>query len=191
MSDVSTLGKSKYERAKLDFYPTPKEVTRSVLPFLPLPEDTVVWEPCAGNGAIVNVLREEGYVVRTSDIKQYEGFELDYRTNLYSLNAFPFSVGTHVTLVTNPPYGDSREFIKHALSLSNVDEWWFLLRHEWDAPAKSLPLVQHPFFMAKYVLKKRPRWIEGTTTAPRFPYAWYRWQRNREEGEEPYIVYGV
>lgn len=190
-SDVSTVGKPKYERAALDFYPTPRDVTMSLLntEAVALPSSTVVWEPCAGNGAIVNVLREQGYVVRTSDIKQYEGFVLDDTVSLYSLDAYPFSTGQHITLITNPPYEDSRDFIAHALSLANVDEWWFLLRHEWDAPAKSLPLVQHEHFMGKYVLKKRPRWIEGTTTAPRFPYAWYRWQRGYEGS--PYLVYGI
>jgi hypothetical protein len=50
-----------------------------------------------------------------------------------------------------------------------------LQRHEFDAPISNHPLFKPPF-VAKLVLPRRPRWIDGAQAAsPRFPYAWYVW----------------
>lgn len=190
--DQHTIGPSQYERTALDFYPTPKSCIGALLKFI-TQDCGMVWEPCAGNGAISNVLSDNGYSVFSSDIKSYDGFDLDLVKDFYELKAIPFqrddSKGANVALVTNPPYVNSRGFIKHALDIKGVDEWWFLLRHEWDAPAASIPIVTDKRFEGKYILKKRPRWIEGTTTAPRFPYAWYHWSVSNSGS--PRIVYGV
>lgn len=183
--DVSTIGVSKYERAPLDFYPTPREVTEAILPYIPR---ETIWEPACGDGAIAKVLSESGFAVCTSDIKDYGyekfGGELDFLGAREDTHT-PFK---HC-IVTNPPYDLSREFVQKALDLECVTRAFFLLRHEWDAPAKSLPLVTHPSFKTKYVLRKRPRWIEGTKTAPRFPYAWYEW--DKAHTGPPTMVYGI
>jgi hypothetical protein len=183
-SDVSTIGKPRYERAELDFYPTPKEVTQAILPHLP--ENVIFWEPCYGNGAISSVLEDVGWTYK-SDVKTYVdtydgSCKHDFLTQKPRFNE-------PVCIVTNPPYAKSREFVARALELSQVVRAFFLLRHEWDALAASLPLVTHPSFKCKYVLKKRPRWIEGTSTAPRFPYAWYEWDKKLKG--PPTIIYGL
>lgn len=180
--DKSTLGTSGYERSELDFYPTPDDVTKSILPYLP--KDLNFWEPACGNGAISKFLVSLSFTY-CSDIKKYPN-------TLSKIQDFlkdepPFI--KDVCIVTNPPYHLSREFVQRALDIPQVARAFFLLRHEWDAPAKSLPLVTHPSFKCKYVLKKRPRWIEGTTTAPRFPYAWYEWDKSFKG--KPTVVYGI
>lgn len=183
--DPSTIGKAKYQRVDLDFYPTPEEVTRSIIPFINIPYNELIWEPCVGTFAVSDVLNKFGWNTFVSDIRHYTDAKhllLDF------LNDDP-SEDVPQVIVTNPPYEFSREFVQRFLDLPEVTSAFFLLRHEWDAPAKSIPLVTHPSFKCKYVLKRRPRWIEGTTTAPRFPYAWYEWDKTFNG--KPTIVYGV
>lgn len=181
-SDPSTVGAPKYERKELDFYPTPREVTEAILPYLP--GNRTIWEPCVGDGAITAVLSER-WEVRGSDIHNYLDDPLFGPVDFLKDN-WDDKV---VCIVTNPPYDKSHAFVKRALELRHVFSCFFLLRHEWDASQKSLPLVSHPSFKCKYVLKKRPRWIPESKVAPRFPYAWYEWQKGFTG--TPTTVYGV
>lgn len=54
-------GNSAIGRRESDFYPTPPEVTVALLDFLRLPENTVIWEPAAGEGDMLETIRACGY----------------------------------------------------------------------------------------------------------------------------------
>lgn len=186
--DVSTVGSSRYERAELDFYPTPESVTKAILSHVPTKR--IIWEPCCGNNAIANVLVEEGFTVLTSDVKYYGTQEPFFECN-FLLDESPVGIQgrSNIVIVTNPPYDKSHEFVQRFFELEEVTQAFFLLRHEWDASQKSYPFVSSPWFKTKYVLKRRPRWIEGSKVAPRFPYAWYEWDKNNTKPCT--TVYGV
>lgn len=55
------MGKrSSFERKPRDYYPTPVEAIMPLIPHLPL-SDTGYWEPCAGDGAMIDVLNTHWY----------------------------------------------------------------------------------------------------------------------------------
>ena len=56
----------------LDLYETPSVAVEALLRVEQLPH--CIWEPAAGKGAIVRVLRGHGHSVITSDIYDYGGF---------------------------------------------------------------------------------------------------------------------
>jgi hypothetical protein len=102
-------------RTDLDFWPTPPclrtALARIVLPHLP---PGPVWEPAAGDGALVDVLTAAGREVIASDINPQRRGVLprDFLTG-----APPLGIGG-VTLITDPPFGDlGDQFLRRALAL--------------------------------------------------------------------------
>jgi hypothetical protein len=121
-------------------YPTPPEATRSLLALERLPQ--WIWEPAAGDGAIVRVLRDAGHQVVASDIADYgAGFEIcDYMT------APPR--GMIEAVVTNPPYSlvaPKPRFVEKALK--DAPYVALLMRINWLAAQR-----RHRFFQ-----EHRPR----------------------------------
>lgn len=97
-----------------DFYPTPPSMTEQLLRY-EAPFHGVVWEPAAGQGHMVKVLRDSGVEVYASDFKDY-GFPLD---GVFDFRlAHPMLLSCRVEhIVTNPPYSISDEFVSHALDV--------------------------------------------------------------------------
>jgi hypothetical protein len=165
-----------YDREANDLYPTPGWVTEAVIPFLRFHGITPkhpIWEPACGNGKMAEVLRKAGFVMKATDIKDYGyGFMSDVQDFL----APPKTVG-HGCIVTNPPYGNNAQyFIQQALDHTQVCAGVvaMLLRNEYDSAKSRVDLFERPF-ARKVVLTTRPRWIEGSTGAPRHNYAWFIW----------------
>src|SRR4030095_5888322 len=95
----------------LDLYETPPAAVEALLRVERLPR--CIWEPAAGRGAIVRVLRDHGHAVIASDIADY-GFPLhfcrDFLAEIGMLAAIE-------AIVTNPPYQIAERFVAHALRL--------------------------------------------------------------------------
>lgn len=104
-------GNSTIGRRESDFYPTPPEVTVALLDFLRLPENTVIWEPAAGEGDMAGVLQTYFETVYTTDI-------LDGTDFLKS------SIDAADWIITNPPFARAEEFIRKAASLGNRLRFW-------------------------------------------------------------------
>jgi hypothetical protein len=98
-----------------DLYETPPEATRALLKVEQLPHR--IWEPACGRGAIVSVLRDHGHDVVASDIEDY-GIPITapgyWGRDFFLEHAVP--PGTECIL-TNPPYKDAANFVRHALKL--------------------------------------------------------------------------
>lgn len=95
-----------------DLYETPPEATRALCKAEPLPRR--IWEPAAGRGAILDVLRAQGHTAVGSDLVDYGRADIHPgRDFLMERHAPP---GTEA-VVTNPPYLIAAEFIEHALEL--------------------------------------------------------------------------
>lgn len=93
-------------RAKDDFYPTPPEMTRSLLSVEKF--DGEIWEPACGDGAMSQVLESEGYAVRSSDLV----------SRGYGKGGVDFLFGRHdpvANIVTNPPFKLTEQFIDMAI----------------------------------------------------------------------------
>jgi hypothetical protein len=117
-ADVVTLshsaqsGQHGHAERGLDLYETPPVATEALLRVERLPH--WIWEPAAGRGAIVQVLRDHGHAVIASDIVDY-GFPLHFVADFMKLTKAPVGVDC---ILTNPPFQIITEFVAHALKLA-------------------------------------------------------------------------
>jgi hypothetical protein len=176
--DPAMLGAAIHARKERDFYPTIDEnVTHALARFMLdtgiLSRLSEVWECAVGDGAMATVL--ENYFPNTvgSDIEPLTPFgeKLDF------LQDDPY---TSDAIITNPPYGAmTTAFIERGLQHIRNDYTRvvaILARNELDCAATRKHLFSDcPEFYAKLVLTWRPRWIAGSTGAPRHNYAWFIW----------------
>jgi len=95
----------------LDLYETPSVAVEALLRVEQLPH--CIWEPAAGKGAIVRVLRGHGHSVITSDIYDYGG--LHFVADFLTQERMPAGCEC---ILTNPPFQWVEQFVAHALELS-------------------------------------------------------------------------
>lgn len=158
---------SGYARKPDDFYETPAWVTNALRPYLT--GARLIWDPAAGRGAMVKVMRTWPSVkVRVTDIRGGMDF-LD--PNIVSKEPCD-------TIVTNPPYSMAQAFIERALQITKP---WngrvaMLLRTDFDhAKTRRHLFGDSSTFSRKVVLTQRIRWFAYTTGSPSFNHAWFIW----------------
>ena len=95
-----------------DLYETPRCAVEALLKCEFLPKR--IWEPAAGRGSIVKVLREHGHEVLASDLVDY-GEPTHYARRDF-LMEWKLPGGVQA-IVTNPPYKLADEFVRHAIKL--------------------------------------------------------------------------
>lgn len=150
-------------RRKLDYYPTPPNVTRALMDFLQL-EPMVIWECACGDLSMSKVLESYGHTVISTDIEK----GVDFLTSTRVSDA----------IITNPPFNKSADFIQKAVN--EVDIVAMLLKSQyWHAkkrydlfmsnpPTYVLPLTWRPDFL----------WQErkdGERSAPTMEVCWTVW----------------
>jgi len=196
--DPSMLAQFQYERVALDHYPTPARCTEALL--TALGDDFAGyhgWEPACGNGAISNVVKDHFQSFISTDIALYDGFQpdgfLDFLDcSIDDVAAFSPDGIRPDFILTNPPYGKNAEaFTRKALELVEPEQGVvvMLCRHEWDTAKGRSDLFDHPAFRYKITMRFRPRWIEGTSGAPRFNYSWYYWDWSKPMALKPELIY--
>jgi len=134
-----------------------------------------IWEPAAGRGAIVDVLRAHGRTVTASDIVDYGG--LDFTQDFLTTVMAPTGCGA---IVTNPPYRIASAFVRHALDLG-VDVY-LLLRLAFIESANRSDILEKGGLARIHVFRSRlPMMHRDGWTGPRassaIPFAWFCWQR--------------
>lgn len=165
------------DREKDDFYPTPPDPTRAFLhaEIDRLREFDGIWEPAAGDGAMVREMHALGLVTYASDIID-RGGDADQIRNFYkfALPAFP-------AIVTNPPFQEcgwgngKARWLKHALDTLDVDYMALLLNWTWPGAGGLGPFwADHP--CARVYLM---RWkIDFTGQgAPPMLNGWFVWDK--------------
>jgi hypothetical protein len=150
-----------WERKPSDFYPTPYDVTESIMPVVRslIGLEGKIWEPCCGNMDMSRVLEWHGYEVTSTDIRDtgqgIGGFDF--------LNDDPEEkwgwIPDPEMIVMNPPFSLAEEFILRALQytpnvacLMKIDYWNAARRMKlWreNMPQFFLPLTWRPAFLAK------------------------------------------
>jgi hypothetical protein len=172
MLDKPMLGRSKYERPKGDFFPTPDWCTEVLLRhFTPA---GMVWEPACGEGHMSRVIERKGHFVFSTTLYDQgygHGRDVDFLAEKEPMSGI-------YSIITNPPYSIADEFVEHAIKLMRArgGAVAMLLRNEWDCASSRRHLfMPSACFDTKIVLTKRPRWIEGSKGSPRHSYAWYVW----------------
>lgn len=136
-----TGGNSAIGRREADFYPTPPEVTVALLDFLHLPENTVIWEPAAGEGDMLETIRACGYE-RAWGTDISEGFDF------LSPDIFKRLFVGFDWIITNPPFALAEEFIRKAASLGKP--FSFLVKSQFWHAKRRLPLFDE--FPPSYIL---------------------------------------
>jgi hypothetical protein len=176
------MRESGFERVEGDRYWTEPWVTKALLARVKF--RGTIWEPACGRGDMADVLLDAGYQVMVSDIA---GNRLGCKNaaeanflNHSSPGDSPFSI------VTNPPYTFAEAFIRKAIELTARASGMvaMLLRNEYDCAASRRDLFERESFAAKFVLTKRPRWIEdhpvitSRSASPRHNFAWFVWDHH-------------
>jgi hypothetical protein len=164
------------EREKDDFYPTPPEPTRAFLhaEIDRLRDFGTIWEPAAGDGAMVREMESVGLTVRASDLVD-RGCGADIRS------FYDFPVAPAGAIVTNPPFQEcgwgngKARWLYHALDTLGVE--YMALLMNWSFPgAGGLAPFWAKFPPARVYLM---RWkIDFTGQgAPPMLNGWFVWDR--------------
>ncbi len=167
---------SGYQRKERGLYETPAWVTEALRPHLR--DVQSIWEPAAGNGAMVRVF--EGWGLKA----------IDYTDIVDGHDFLAEGPRPIEAIITNPPYNQAQEFIEHALKIMKPRGCVaMLLRTDFDH-AKTR---QHLFgncaqFEKKLVLTKRIKWFADSTGSPSFNHAWYIWDWHHKG--PPTLAYG-
>ena len=156
-----------------DFYPTPPEPTRALLAAeLPrLKSFGGVWEPAAGDGAMVREMLDLGLMVYASDlIDRGCGAEIQ---SFYDYHEAPLKA-----IVTNPPFAECNRdpgWVRHALDVLGVEYMALLLPINWlGAQGRAGLWAAYPPARV-YVMRWR---IDFTGQgAPPMLNAWFVWDR--------------
>lgn len=174
-----TVIKSNYSLKDNEFYETEPWAIQNILNVLPIStKQNVVWEPAAGNHKIANVLKENGFSVYTSDIKNYN-YNHDGIYDFFKLDKCPFPNVN--TIITNPPYGKGNrmavEFCRKALQFENINTIAMLLTSKFDFGKTRVDLFRDcPYFYGEIKLLDRISWAGNGKTGTE-DHGWFLWNK--------------
>lgn len=144
-----------HKRKAADFYPSPPDVTVALMDFLKLPEDTDIWEPASGDGAMSRILERYVNDVTSTDLRIESS--IYGRGGVNFLDAEVAQDDCPDWIITNPPFNLSEGFIRKALSITpNVamllkSQYWHAARRlslfDECQPTYVLPLTWRPAFL--------------------------------------------
>ena len=161
-----------------DFYPTPPEPIRGLLrveaPYLD--HSLPIWEPAAGDGAMVHEMRKAGYHVYASDL-------IDRGCDAQIQSFYDFNTAPSRQAITNPPFNECNtgDWIRHAFEVLDLDYMALLLPMGWPgAESRASLWAKHPPARV-YLMRWR---IDFTGAgAPPMLNAWFVWDRRKQVGE--------
>jgi hypothetical protein len=159
------MGKrSDFQRVERDYYVTPRS---ALLPLLPhLRSGTRFIEPCAGNGALVDLLQEAGHIC-------LEAYDIEpQRADILQRDALtyvPDSCEQIDQIITNSPW---LRTILHPLiiHLSDIAPTWLLFDADWSHTVRAAPYLDR---LHKIVSVGRVKWFEGSAHSGKDNCAWY------------------
>jgi len=147
-----------------DFVPTPKRVTEALLRYESFTGN--IYEPCCGNGAISNVLQENGYSVESSDLHDY-GFG-KVGVDLFTI------LERHQNIITNPPFTTQSKVKKHLFDITEgkLALLWYVknIGNEIESPTGK-------YLKSIYVFNSRIEWVGAKLG---WKFAWYVWDKSHD-----------
>lgn len=171
-------GRAPLSERKDDLYETPPEATLALLRVESLPR--YLWEPAAGRGAIVRILRAAGHEVIASDLVDYGEPTHFHRRDFLMEQKAPDNCQA---IITNPPYKLAGEFITHALDL--CPKVVMLLRLAFLESTRRTTILEGGYLARVHVFRNRlPRmhrdgW-DGKQASSSIPFAWFVWDRDHK-----------
>jgi hypothetical protein len=177
--------RSRHAERGLDLYSTPPEAIAALLRVEKLPR--CIWEPAAGRGAIVRVLRDHGHAVIASDVHDY-GFPLHFCRDFLAEIGMPAGCDC---ICTNPPFMLAEKFIAHALELSPLVIMLLRLaffeggtgpqaKHKLRAHIlDGIPPARIHVFRRRLPMLHRDGW-EGRKANSGMAFSWWAWDREHK-----------
>lgn len=184
---------SGYEKMPKDFYATPHAVTQAILVAEHFGTLDRPYDPCAGEGHIIDAAAELGVIMSGSDLRDLGGRPV---ADFLTVRWLPADCNT---IITNPPYGDradklAQRFIEHSLKLTKPKRGKviMLLPVNFDCAKTRQHLFDYcPEFVRKWTLTDRIRWanLEQKEAGPKENHAWFVWSWQRLPGgtQQKYI----
>lgn len=161
----------------LDFYETPAKVVQGLLNRFSLIGDLL--EPSAGRGAILEAIDYSN----STAIEIQEEFKNDllkHTNNVIIGDFLTYNDRKFDTIIANPPFSQSEQFIRHAYGLLNKNgRMAFLLRLPFLASVKRYQLFQEMRPAAILILSQRPKF--GGTNIDSCDYAWFLWEEGYDD----------
>ena len=175
LSHAAQSGRHSNADRGVDLYETPIVAVEALLRVESLPH--WLWEPAAGRGAIVRVLRDAGHAVIASDIVDY-GEPLHFVADFLKQTKAPANCET---VITNPPYQIAGEFARHALDLA--PRVYLLLRLAFLESIRRTDVVERRGLARVHVFRRRlPMMHRDGWNGPRassaIAFAWFCWDRD-------------
>jgi len=173
------MGKrSDFARVERDFYPTPVEAVRPLVPHLP--DDLQYWEPCAGAGDLIFALDDLiGFAcIAASDIEPRE--KSIGKADALTTDVRGDKVLTHI--ITNPPWDRKilHPMIEH---FSAMRPTWLLFDADWIHTKQSAPFMP---WLQKVVSVGRVKWIPDSKMTGKDNCAWHLFDQNHQ-GETVFV----
>lgn len=159
-----------------DCYETPNCAVEALLRVERLPHK--LWEPAAGRGRIVDVLRAHGHQVIGSDLVDYARPDIFPRRDFLMERKLPDGCEG---IVTNPPFMLAEEFVAHALELCPrvimLLRLAFLESERRTAILEGRGLARIHVFRRRLPMMHRAGW-EGRKANSGMAFAWFVWDRS-------------
>ena len=171
---------------KDDLYETPPVATHALLRVERLP--LRIWEPCAGRGAIVDVLRAHGHEVLASDLVDYGNPTHFTRRDFLMERKTPDGCQA---IVTNPPFKLANEFVEHALTL--CPKVIMLLRLAFLESDRRTDILEGCGLARVHVFRKRLPMMHrdgwrGSKSNSATAFAWFVWDQLQDGPTELHRV---
>jgi hypothetical protein len=150
--------RSNFERIERDYYPTPFEAVKPLLPHLP--SSFTFIEPCAGDGRLIKHINAD--CIDAYDIEPQSG-------SVRVGNIFDYPMIKPDYFITNPPW--DRKILHPAIEhLSFIAPTWLLFDADWAHTKQSKDLIKR---CVKIVSVGRVKWIENSKMTGKDNCAWY------------------
>jgi hypothetical protein len=157
-----------------DLYESPREATESLLrceQWLP----SIIWEPCAGRGAIARVLRQAGHTVIAHDLVPHDGADAGIETPIDFLMERRAPSGAS-RIVSNFPFKNGDDMIRHGLRLG-LDVYCLQRLMALEGSGRSdlidLHLSKVWAGIERLPSMHREGWEGKKVTVATMPYAWF------------------
>lgn len=175
-----TLGANNHvdvEREKDDFYATPPLAVKELMKLESFNKN--IWEPCCGMNHITNILIDNGYNVRTSDIVD--------RVNDGNIEIIDFLNCIEKwdgDIITNPPYKLATEFVYKAIETVKEGNKvvMFLKLSFLETKKRRLLFDKYPpkiIYVAssRFGCSQTGEFDETGNTGSAIAYCWYIWEK--------------
>lgn len=172
-------------REKDDFYPTPPEPTRAFLKaeIDRLKEFDRIWEPAAGDGAMLREFERAGLKYYASDLID-RGCEAEIKS------FYDYKEPVLQAIVTNPPFIEcniNNGWIRHALDVLNVEYMALLLPLNWIAGNQNTRTLWPEHTPVRiHAMRWRIKFTRDGN--PPIYHAWFIWDRKAKGPTELRVI---